>query len=59
MKFEKWFKKNFGDNFGACNADEALELGWYACKKEVLKLIKKESSANSVCSVISKIEDKI
>ena len=39
MNFEQWFKSKYNSEFGVWPQDEEIELGWQACKKEVLKII--------------------
>ena len=62
MKFNKWFKQTFDSKFGSCLQDEATFLGWSACKKETLELLKRldeEKGGLDIRYVIKQIEEKI
>jgi len=54
-KFQKWYNK-FYINYDS-ESYFSGETAWNACKSEVLKILKKQDGANSICYVIEKIEN--
>ena len=41
MNFSKWLNANIGPNQNDLQPNEAAEMGWFACKEEVLKILEK------------------
>lgn len=46
MNFQSWFKKRFKSKFAKCIQDEAMEIGWYFCKKEILEILNKRHDSH-------------
>ena len=42
MKFNEWINKTLTSNDNDLQPQDAAEWGWYACKKEIINLIKSE-----------------